>query len=276
MIGTSPLPTPRRPATSRLGRESRRRDVFRDVRRASCPRVFREARVFVGSLPERARERAPTAPRALRGGRRDGRSFPETLGTEFAREHGTGRARGVRGVGEEHADEHAGQQNPLRSSVLAAPPVRVSGHDARARRRRGRRPRPTSPGVGQIRVLGRVPNARRVRVAASHLRQSRSDDGCVHDEKGSARPIRADAASHAGARISGDGSGRKQGCESKGSLRLTFQRMETAIVCYFPPCNHVLTPTQNLRRFAPGSSHGLGTGTISTSFSRLPRAAVIL
>lgn len=39
--------------------------------------------------------------------------------------------------------------------------------------------------------------------------------------------------------------------------------------------NQPLAVRQNLRRFAPGSSHGLGTGTISTSASRPPRDSTV-
>ena len=122
---------------------------------------------------------------------------------EEARDASAGTApRGIPAASHARADEYAGQQEPARARALVAPPARVP--NTRARGRRGRRPR-ADGGVRQIRVSGRVPGARRVRVAARRLRRSRSDDGGVHNEEGSARATCADAASHAGgARISGD------------------------------------------------------------------------
>ena len=174
------------------------------------------ARGWNGGFPERARESTPPARarrlirrRERRESFRDARDIRERavssvrLGSGRAPENErAGRARGVRGVGDERADEYAGQQEPARARAFVAPPARVP--DARARGRRGRRPR-ADGGARQIRVSGRVPSACRVRVAARRLRRSRSDDGGVHGEEGPARATCVDAASHAGgARISGD------------------------------------------------------------------------
>ena len=142
-----------------------------------------------GGFPERARESSPLSRARLRLVRRRerragfrerasrGRPEESVSEADALPERTRGRARGVRGVGDERADE-CRSAGASASARARCPPARVP--NTRARGRRGRRPR-ADGGVRQIAsrgAFGRAPRARR----RAPLRRSRSDDGGVHNE----------------------------------------------------------------------------------------------